>query len=218
MPSRHKTSTWQSSVSYVSNLIINFITFNFIALIIAIILATIYLTVKPKGHLIQQFFTVVLVSQIFNFDLLPMSMCGLLGTLASIATNGVNLSCMTDVIKTRDVSGINLPLTVISTINTTIWFLYAYTKGDPFMTMSNSISTIFNSIQLMFYFWAVMVINPRDTPLTMYAMKHLINFFMMFSNSSLANNEIIKLFWQEEDTEAAMAYIKRYKNEIHMLQ
>ena len=124
---------------------------------------------------------------------------------------------MPQVIKTRDVTGINLPLSYISTINSTIWFLYAYTKGDPFMTMSNSLGAIFNIIQLMFYFWAISVINPRDTPYIMYIMKSLIHFFGIFASADLANNEIVKLFWQQEDTEAALAYIKRYKNEIHML-
>ena len=105
-------------------------------MIIAIILTTIYLSVKPKAALIQQFFATVLISQIFNFDLLPVSMCGTLGTVSSVMTNGLSLSQMPEVIKTRDVSGINLGLSIMSVINLFIWFLYAYVKGDPFMTVS----------------------------------------------------------------------------------
>ena len=105
-------------------------------LIIAIILCTIYLSVKPQSHLIQQFFGTILIVQIFNFDLLPMSMCGVLGSLSSIGLNMIPMMYMQDVIDTKDVSGINLPLSVVSVVNYWIWFSYAAIVRDPFMTIS----------------------------------------------------------------------------------
>lgn len=87
----------------------------------------------------------VLVTQIFNFDLLSTSTCGLLGTLSSIASNGISLINIPSVISSRDVSVINLPLTIISFVNTILWFLYAYVKGEPFMMLSNSLGSIFGA-------------------------------------------------------------------------
>lgn len=81
-----------------------------IPLLVAIILVMIYLTVKPESALIQQFFGTVLISQIFNFDLLPLSICGLLGAVTSVMTNGISLFALPDIIETRDVSQINYPL------------------------------------------------------------------------------------------------------------
>jgi hypothetical protein len=62
----------------------------------------------------------------------------------------------------------------------------------------------------MFYYWAIQVINKKDTPLVMYLMNKLIAFFKIFKASDLAQNDIVKLFWHDEDTEAAIAYIKAY--------
>jgi uncharacterized protein with PQ loop repeat len=119
---------------------------NVIPLIITIVLASIYLTVKPENPLIQKFFSIILISQIFNFDLVSMSLCGLLGTLISIASNGISLTNMPEVIRTRDVSNINLPLTIMSFINNIVWFMYASMKNEPFMMISNSLGTIFNAV------------------------------------------------------------------------
>ena len=105
-------------------------------LIITIILVAIYLSVKPESKLIKQFFTVILISQIFNFDLLSKSLCGLLGTLMSITTNLVPLTFIPEVIRTRDVSGINMPLTVVNLCNLSLWEAYAMIRQDPFMTTS----------------------------------------------------------------------------------
>ena len=77
-----------------------------------------------------------LVSQIFNFDLLPMGLCGALGTLSSIACNGIALSFMPEVIRTRDVSAINLPIAMVAAFNAGVWLSYAILKGDPFFTVS----------------------------------------------------------------------------------
>lgn len=75
-----------------------------------------------------------------------MSLCGLLGTLISIASNGISLTNMPEVIRTRDVSNINLPLTIMSFINNIVWFMYASMKNEPFMMISNSLGTIFNAV------------------------------------------------------------------------
>lgn len=65
-----------------------------------------------------------------------MPVCGLLGTLSSISINLIPLIFIPDVIQTRDVSGINYALTVVSVINYFIWAAYALIKMDPFMSIS----------------------------------------------------------------------------------
>jgi uncharacterized protein with PQ loop repeat len=105
-------------------------------LVIAIILSTVYLSVKPDSSLIKQFFGTVLICQIFNFDLLPMSVCGLLGALSSSSINLVGLLSLPNIIETRDVSSINLPLSICSVSNYMIWALYAFIKMDPYMSIS----------------------------------------------------------------------------------
>lgn len=189
-----------------------------VPLLITILLATIYIRVKPESAYIQKFFGVVLISQIFNFDLLSMSTCGLLGTLSSIACNGISLTFIPAVIASRDVSLINQPLTIVSCINSVFWFLYAWEKNEPFMLMSNSLGVIFNCVQLLFYYWAVQAINNRDTPWLMFIMNKLISFFKIFKASDLAQSELVKLFWQDEDSDAAIAYINTYMRDIRSLQ
>lgn len=180
-------------------------------------MTTIYLSVKPDSSSIQQFFTTVLISQIFNFDLIQMSMCGALGTLSSIASNMISLSLMPQVIKTRDVSCINLPLAIISCINLGIWCIYAIIVGDPFMTVSQFLGFWFNFIQIMFYFWAKQVITHKDTPFTWFFMKHIIAFFSMFKTQQAAK-ELQRLFWADENNEFAQAHINQYTEKIKELQ
>lgn len=149
-------------------------------LVIAIILSTVYLSVKPESTLIKQFFGTVLICQIFNFDMLPMPVCGLLGTLSSISINLIPLIFIPDVIQTKNVSGINYPLTVVSVINYFIWASYAMIKMDPFMSISQGLGLIFNLIQLMFFYWAKSFITSKDTPILMIVMKGLLWFFSLF--------------------------------------
>lgn len=75
-----------------------------------------------------------------------MSLCGTLGTLSSIACNGIALSFMPEVIRTRDVSAINLPIAMVAAGNAVVWLAYAVLRGDPFFTVSQSLGVIFNSI------------------------------------------------------------------------
>ena len=77
-----------------------------------------------------------MVSQIFNFDLIPVTMCGMLGTLTSILCNIVPLIYMPEVIQTRDVTMINLPMTIVNMTNLFIWFLIAMYIADSFMIIS----------------------------------------------------------------------------------
>ena len=107
-----------------------------IALIIGIIMSAIYLSVKPDSSLIKQFFFVILISQVFNFDMVPTTMCGMLGTITSIMSSSVSLMYMPEVIKTRDVTSINLPLSMMNAINYFIWTLVALRIQDEFMIIS----------------------------------------------------------------------------------
>ena len=154
---------------------------------------------KPESKLFKQFFGILLISQIFNFDLLSMSICGLLGTTSSIMTNMVPLSFMPDVIASRDVSGINFPLTAVNIFNLTIWLSYAMIKGDPFMTVSQFLGLCFNTTTLMFYFWAKGKINSVSTPNLWMIMRLMINFFRLFEVQQNLK-EFNNFFWQDESS------------------
>lgn len=155
-------SVWTSYAFKTQNIDLAII--SVIPLIVAIILTAIHLSVKPESSLIKQFFFTILVSQIFNFDLVPVTICGSLGTVASIMTNVISLTFMPHVIQTRDVSGINMLMTVINIANLSIWECYAVLRGDPFMTLSQFLGLNFNIIIVMFYLWAKNKINSQDTP------------------------------------------------------
>jgi hypothetical protein len=65
-------------------------------------LTMIYLNIKPETKLMKQFFVTVVVAQLFNFDVLPIGVCGLLGTLSSIFLNAVGLGSIPELIKTKN--------------------------------------------------------------------------------------------------------------------
>ena len=72
----------------------------------------------------------------FNFDMIPTTMCGMLGTITSILSSSVSLMYMPEVIKTRDVSCINLPMSMMNMLNYFIWTLVALWICDAFMITS----------------------------------------------------------------------------------
>jgi hypothetical protein len=88
---------------------------------------------------------------------------------------------MQDVIDTKDVSGINLPLSIVSVVNYWIWFSYAAIMRDPFMTVSQGLGLFFNCISLMFFYWATGKINAQDTPFFMFIQRQLLTFFSLFA-------------------------------------
>lgn len=177
------------------------------ALIIGIIITAIYLSVKPESSLIKQFFFVILLSQIFNFDMVPTTMCGMLGTITSIMSSSVSLMFMPEVIKTRDVTSINLPMSSMNALNYFIWTLVAIWIHDGFMITSQGLGVVFNSILIMFYLWAKKFINPTDTPAIWPVMSMLISFFKHFTVQNHCK-DMKEFFWQDENTQEAQTYIK----------
>jgi hypothetical protein len=105
---------------------------------------------------------------------------GMLGTLFSMASNAVSLMYMPDVIQTRDVSGINMPLICVNVCNLVLWLSIAIYIGDPFMTTSQTVGLTFNIIQLFFYFWAKKMITAKKTPKLWVIMRYLLAFFRLF--------------------------------------
>lgn len=188
-----------------------------IPLIIAVVLAAIYLFVKPESHLIKQFFIAVLLSQVFNFDLLSVEATGLMGTCVSVLSNMVPLSFMPAVIETRDVRGINMPLAVVNQVTLTIWATYAALILEPFMLTSQAMGWMFNGIQIMFFFWAKGKLNAVDTPQIYWLMRYLIKIFSLFVVQQKFK-EMQQFFWQDESTEEAQVYIKQYKDDISALE
>lgn len=49
-------------------------------------------------------------------------------------------------------------------------------------------------------------------------MNKLVSFFKIFKSSDLAQSNLVKLFWQDEDTDSAIAYINTYMRDIQSLQ
>ena len=105
----------------------------------------------------------------------------MLGTSLSLLGNLIPLSFMPQILQTRDVSQVNLPLTFVSLFNQFIWLLYAIIKQDLFMIMSQGLGFSSNAIQLGFYYWAQGKLNAVDTPLYWKLFKPIISFFKLFS-------------------------------------
>ena len=160
---------------------------------------------------------VILVSQVFNFDMVPTTMCGMLGTISSIMSSSVSLIYMPEVIKTRDVSTINLPMSVMNCLNYFIWILVAIWINDGFMMVSQGLGVVFNSILIMFYLWAKKFINPTDTPTLWPLMSVYISFFKHFTVQSHCK-DMKEFFWHDETTQEAQTYIKQYQDDISELQ
>ena len=180
---------------------------------IAILLVSIYLSIKPESGLIQQFFFTIAIAQVFNFDLLPIHVCGSLGTLSSIGTQMVPMSLMPQVIKTKDVSGINLPLVMVSLLNFMVWTIYGMLVADPFMTVSQLLGFFFNFVQVLFYLWATSKVNSKETPLAYYTVRKLIAVFRMMDTSSVSTMK-----WDDESSDHAKAHIKNYKEKIKEIE
>lgn len=197
-------SIWTSYAFKIQNIDLAII--SVIPLIISVVLAAIYLTIKPESHLIRQFFIAVLVSQVFNFDLLSVSTTGLMGTAVSILSNMIPLSFMPEVIQTRDVRGINMPLAVVNQVTLSIWALYAALIVEPFMLTSQMMGWAFNGIQILFFFWAKGKVNAVDTPQVYFITRYLIKFFSLFAVQQKFK-EMKQFFWHDESTEMAQAYI-----------
>ena len=61
-------------------------------MLINVLLLAIYLTIKPDKTLIAQFFAVIVVCQIFNFDYLGQYLCAVIGIILSFLLNIIPLS------------------------------------------------------------------------------------------------------------------------------
>ena len=128
------TSIWTSYAYKTKN--IDLAVISIVPLVISIILSIIYLVVKKEIFQVKAFVVVILVSQILNFDVLSTEWCGLLGTSCSVIGNLIPLSFMPTILKTKNVKGINLPLTYVGLFCYFIWLLYAILKQDLFMSLS----------------------------------------------------------------------------------
>ena len=76
---------------------------------------------------------------------------------------------------------------------------------------------MFNTIQIMFYFWAKGKINSVDTPNCQKVMNVMIKFFKLFYVQQKFK-EIKAFFWHDETTEQAQVYIRQYKDDISELE
>lgn len=208
-------SIWTSYAFKIQNIDLAII--SVIPLIISVVLAAIYLAIKPESQLIKQFFIAVLVSQVFNFDLLSVSTTGLMGTAVSILSNMIPLSFMPEVIQTRDVRGINMPLAIVNQVSLSIWALYAALIVEPFMLTSQMMGWAFNGIQILFFFWAKGKVNAVDTPQIYFITRYLIKFFSLFAVQQKFK-EMKQFFWHDESTEMAQAYIQQYRDDIQALE
>ena len=122
-------------------------------------------------------------------------------------SNMIPLSFMPEVIQTRDVRGINMPLAIVNQISLSIWALYAMLIMEPFMLTSQGLGWAFNGVQIMFYFWAKGKLNAVDTPQLYSIMRYIIKFFQLFVVQQKFR-EMQQFFWHDESTEVAQFYIK----------
>lgn len=63
-----------------------------IGLLSNVLLLTIYLIVKPEQNLMTQFFVVMVICQIFNFDIFNLYICGYLGIFCTALMSVIPLS------------------------------------------------------------------------------------------------------------------------------
>lgn len=138
----------------------------------AVFLIAIFLTVKSSRNQILAVFILVSISEIFFSSLVPTFLAGATASFLSISTYFSTLGQIPTVIRERDPRYINMPVVTVSIINAVIWTAYAILKKDIPLFMTNSLAFVFMGINLIFFFWAINMVQ-TDTIST------LISFFQI---------------------------------------
>ena len=139
-------------------------------MLIHIILASIYLNVKPDQNLIIQFFGLILVCQLFNFDYLGQYGCGTFaigfGFLQSIVPLSIVVSIyifhrislliliQPNLIETRNTKELSILKLCLSALNSVTWIMWSY-ESSHFLYMAYFIMNLTTQVTLIqFYQWA----------------------------------------------------------------
>lgn len=186
-------------------------------LFINLILCLIYLCVIPDNYLISKFSAVVLLVQVFNFDLLSAENTGSLGTVVNILLNMIGLTSIPHVIKTREVDSMNMPLIYVNIAVQIIWLIYSVMIQDTCFFVAGIFSLLFIVIQALFFHWATGNISESNTPMMNAVMKQLVAFFSRFTVQQ-GLRDINSMFWEDESSEHAQFYMRTYQEDIEQLK
>ena len=124
-----------------------------------LVVVTITLNVKQDQAKFKQLIFTLMLTQIFNFDLLSVETCGSMATASSITLNSISFKFIPKLIETKQASLINLPIMALSSLTAFIWLVFASLTNDFYFGFSQGLSFIFNLIMVMFYYWATGDIN-----------------------------------------------------------
>lgn len=160
-----------------------------------LLVASITLKVKSDNlTMLKQFIYTALLAQLFNFNIFSIETIGSLASLLSIILNSISFKFIPKLIQTKQAQLINLPISALSTITAFIWLVFAVNTDDFYFGLSQGLSTVFNFIMVLFYYWATDVINESQTPILNQVMQLLIAFFMMFSSQQkLVSTQLINI-------------------------
>jgi len=130
-------SIWTSYAFKVQSIEIAII--NVIGLLANVLLLTIYLIVKPEQNLMTQFFGVMVVCQIFNFDTFNFYICGYLGIFCSTLMSVIPLSQIPEIIETRCTQKLNIYSLCLQYANAFVWSIWSFETSHYFFMFSLSI-------------------------------------------------------------------------------
>ena len=138
--------------------------------LIAGILVVLYLSVRYSKMQVISVLALLFVSQMFFSSLIPTFITGSVASFISISTYFSTLGQIPAVIREKDSRYISLPIVTISLLNSTIWAIYSFIRGDIPFLLTQTLALVFMSINMIFYLWANDVI-PKDQ------ITHLITLF-----------------------------------------
>ncbi|KAI8848508.1 sugar efflux transporter for intercellular exchange-domain-containing protein [Chytridium lagenaria] len=74
---------------------------------------------------------------------------GVMTNVVLIGFYGSPLTAFLEVVRRRDASALNVPLAVMSFVNSALWVVYGLVQGDWFITVPNGLGVIFATTQLV---------------------------------------------------------------------
>lgn len=130
--------------------------------LVSVLLVAIFLSVKSSRNQILAVFILVSISEIFFSSLVPAFLAGATASFLSISTYFSTLGQLPTVIRERDARYINMPIVIVSLVNSVIWTAYAVLKKDIPLFMTNMLAFFFMAVNLVFFLWAVGVVQTES--------------------------------------------------------
>lgn len=124
-------------------------------LVLSILQVAIYLFIRPRQKLIAQFFGVMILCQVFNFDALSARSCGLAGLICTTAQSLLPLSHIPSLIDTRDCTNMNsLGFLNASVLCSVFWLGWALLSSHYLFAVAQVPLVGSGIIQCLFVSWA----------------------------------------------------------------